>query len=218
MGLEANCSVKCGKFAGKGTARLEEKELLFRSGDGAFRLRIPLAEVREPQAARGVLSVRWRGGTAEFALGKDAEKWALKVRYPRSRLDKLGVKPESRVAVLGIDDEEFLRELRTRLAVESQLSAVPTPAKLGAGAHDLIFFAVAEPKPLARLAALRRAIVPAGAIWVVWPKGRPHSKPNIKEDHVRAAARKQGLVDVKVCAFSESHSALKLMIPRAQRA
>jgi hypothetical protein len=72
---------------------------------------------------------------------------------------------------------------------------------------------VDSPAPLSKLASLRKRIHPAGAIWVVWPKGQPH----IKEDHVRAAAKSSGLTDVKVCSFSNTHSALKLMIPRALR-
>jgi len=68
-------------------------------------------------------------------------------------------------------------------------------------------------RELAKLAALERAIRRDGAIWVVWPKGQAH----IKEDMVRAAALARGLVDVKVCAFSATLSALKLVIPLAKR-
>jgi hypothetical protein len=50
-------------------------------------------------------------------------------------------------------------------------------------------------------------------IWVVTPKGVKH----INGNHVRAAAKAAGLVDVKVCSFSDSHSALKLMVPKARR-
>jgi len=48
---------------------------------------------------------------------------------------------------------------------------------------------------------------------VVWPKGQAH----IKEGMIREAALAQGLVDVKVCAFSGTLSALKLVIPVARR-
>jgi hypothetical protein len=47
----------------------------------------------------------------------------------------------------------------------------------------------------------------------VWPKGRPE----FREDDVRRAALGAGLVDVKVVAFSAALSALKLVIPVAQR-
>ena len=43
-----------------------------------------------------------------------AEKWALKIRYPRSLLDKLGVKPGARIAVLGSFEPYFLADLASR--------------------------------------------------------------------------------------------------------
>jgi hypothetical protein len=47
----------------------------------------------------------------------------------------------------------------------------------------------------------------------LWPKGRKE----LREDDVRAAAKAQGLVDVKVMSFSATLSALKLVIPVALR-
>jgi hypothetical protein len=76
-----------------------------------------------------------------------------------------------------------------------------------------VFVAMSARAQLAKLKTLRRAIKPAGAIWVVWPKGRKE----FREDDVRAAGPDAGLVDVKVVAFSETLSGLKMMIPVAQR-
>jgi hypothetical protein len=123
----------------------------------------------------------------------------------RSRLDKLGVKPDMRVALVGLDDAGFLRELRGRTADIAE----NRPRKDTA----MILFAVDGPGPLKRLAALQRSIRRDGSIWVVWPKGQQH----IKEDMIRAAAIAQALVDVKVIAFSETLSGLKLVIPLARR-
>ena len=123
----------------------------------------------------------------------------------RSRLDKLGVKPGMRVALVGLDDAAFRRELRER----TDDIAEGTPRKETA----MILFAVDGPAPLKRLATLQRAILRNGAIWVVWPKGEKH----IKEDMIRGAALAQGLVDIKVIAFSETLSGLKLVIPVAKR-
>jgi len=123
----------------------------------------------------------------------------------RSRLDKLGIKPGMRVALVGLDDASFRRELRTRTGDVAE----------GRPRRDteMILFAVDDPAALRRLATLQRAIRRNGAIWVVWPKGRAH----IKEDMIRAAAIAQGLVDIKVIAFSETLSGLKLVIPVARR-
>jgi hypothetical protein len=56
-------------------------------------------------------------------------------------------------------------------------------------------------------------IQPDGAIWAVWRKARKE----LTENHVREAALAAGLVDVKVARFSETHSALKLVVPKARR-
>jgi hypothetical protein len=120
-------------------------------------------------------------------------------------MEKLGIKPESVVSVLGIDDQSFWKELEGRAAKISDGKP--------AANSDFILLGVSEQPELKALRALQKSIQPAGAIWVVWPKGQPH----IKEDHVRAAALAVGLVDVKVMSFSDTHSALKLMIPRKDR-
>lgn len=123
----------------------------------------------------------------------------------RSRLDKLGVKPAMRVAVLNVDDPWILKELKARTSDV----ATSRPKK----ETDMILFGVDGPKPLARLDTLRRSIKPNGMIWAIWPKGQKH----IKEDMIRAAALERDLVDVKVIAFSETLSGLKLVIPVAKR-
>jgi hypothetical protein len=50
-------------------------------------------------------------------------------------------------------------------------------------------------------------------VWVVWPKGRKE----LREDDVRAAGGPAGLVDVKVMAFSDTLSGLKMVVPLARR-
>jgi hypothetical protein len=197
MGLEATCEVKYGRQASSGTARLEEKELLFK---GDFRLKIPLTGARA-EASKGALRVEWPEGVATFALGRDAEKWALKIRYPRGLLDKLGIKPGARVAVSGVDDPDFRRQLADRTSDVS----------LGKPKRDseVILVGMTTTADLPKLVKLRACIKSNGAIWVVWPKGRKE----FREDDVRAFGPQAGLVDVKVAAFSDTLSALKMMIP-----
>jgi hypothetical protein len=202
MGLEATCEVRYGKQVSAGKARLETTELLFR---GDFRLEIPLPDVRSVEARKGELVVAWAGGQAAFALGKDAEKWARKVRYPRGLLDKLGVKPGARVAVVGAFPDAFLKDLAAR--TEDLSTGKPRQDT------DLVFVAMSARKDLARLPTLRAALKPEGGIWVVWPKGRKA----FREDDVRAAGPGAGLVDVKVVSFSDTLSGLKMVIPVAQR-
>jgi hypothetical protein len=200
MGLEATCEVRHGRQVSSGKARLEEKELLFRADSADFRLKIPLSAARA-EAKRGALRVEWPEGVATFALGRDAEKWALRIRSPRGLLDKLGVEPGARVAVIGIDDAEFLRQLALRTTDLSEGRARKE--------SDVIVVGMTKKADLHRLETLRASIKSGGAIWVVWPKGRKE----LREDDVRAFGTSVGLVDVKVAAFSATHSALKLVIP-----
>ena len=124
---------------------------------------------------------------------------------PRPRLDKLGVKPGMRVAIVGLDDPAFRRELAARAGAVSE-------GRLRRET-DLIFFALDRPAALARLARLEPALKRNGAIWAIWPKGRKE----LTENMIRDAAIARGLVDVKVVAFSATLSGLKLVIPVARR-
>jgi hypothetical protein len=139
---------------------------------------------------------------------RDAQKEALKLRYPSSRLDKLGIKDTSIVSVLGVDDATFSDEItgRTRAVSFGRMRKRST----------IIIYGVRTLTDLDKLTALRETITQDGAIWVVWPKGRKE-KDAVKEDHVRRAAMAQGLVDIKVMSFSETLSGLKLVIPVAHR-
>lgn len=202
MGLEANCTVRYGAQTSAGKARLEEKEILFR---GDFRLKVPLADITKADVKGGALTIAWKGGQARLDLGAAAPKWADKIRNPRGLLDKLGIKPESRVAVIGLDDPGFLEQVRAR-------TSLVTVGKAGPGT-DIVLVAMKAIPDLQRLATLRRAIAPGGGIWVIWPKG----VKAFREDDVRAAGPSAGLVDVKVVSFSETLSGLKMMIPRALR-
>jgi hypothetical protein len=123
----------------------------------------------------------------------------------RPRIDKLGVKPDARVALIGLDDPAFMRELRERTTDIS----VDRP-KAGTA---MILFQIDGPKPLERLTSLQKSIARDGAIWMLWPKGQKH----ITETIIRDSAIAQGLVDIKVMAFSEVLSGLKLVIPVAKR-
>jgi hypothetical protein len=123
----------------------------------------------------------------------------------RSLLDKLGVKPSQRICVLGVNDPAF----------EQDLAAIVPDAEReerGKGA-DLIFLAANDLKALERIKLLEASIKPNGAIWVVYPKGQKH----IREIDVMAAGKSAGLTDNKVCRFSETHKALRLVIPLARR-
>lgn len=126
--------------------------------------------------------------------------------YTTPLLDKLGVKPGMRVAVVALEDESFRRELKTRT---SDLTAGrPGPDT------DLVFLAADSIDELGPLAKLRSRLNPNGAIWVVSRKGR---EATLRDVDVIEAAKSAGLVDNKVVSFSATHTALRLVIPRALR-
>ena len=123
----------------------------------------------------------------------------------RTRLEKIGAKPEWRTAVVAVGDREFVAELR-RAVAEVAIGRVPDE-------RDAIFFGVVDAKELARLPILRRSLKQNGALWVIRPKGRPE----ISEQAVMDAGKAAGLVDVKVISFSPTHTGEKFVIPVVNR-
>jgi hypothetical protein len=197
MGQELACTATIDGRRGKGKALLETDDLIFRGGD--VRAKIPYKSIREVREAKGTLVVVHEGGTAAFDLGAAASKWAERIRSPKSRLDKLGVKAGDRVAVIGVRDAAFDEELRAR---------VPAIASRLGREHDIIFYAANDTGALSRLATIKNHLAADGAIWIVRPKGHA----DVTESGVMAAGKAAGLVDVKVVKFSETHTAEKFVI------
>lgn len=123
----------------------------------------------------------------------------------RLLIDKLGVKLGQRVAVLGVEGAEFLKDLASRVPEYSRGQRISNA--------DLVFFSAEAIGDLSRLKSLAGAIQKNGAVWVVYPKGQSH----IREVDVIAAGKEAGLVDNKVCSFSPTHTALRFVIPLARR-
>jgi hypothetical protein len=185
MGQELKCRVEFGRQTSEGKALLESTEIIFRGG---FRLKIPFQGIESMEASGGKLTIKFPEGLAVFHLGEKAEKWADRIRNPPGRLDKLGVKAESKVQLIGKHDEDFRRELVSR-------GAVVVKAK-----PDLAFLAVKQKDDLVELAYLG-----GSPVWIVYPKGLK----TITENDVITAGRAAGFSDIKVCAFSATHTALK---------
>lgn len=123
---------------------------------------------------------------------------------PKSLIDKLGVKEGHSVMVVSVRDAGFRAQLRGRRA---------TIATNKGSELDMVFYSADRRPRLGRLRALRGAIKQNGSVWVVFPKG----SSTIKLTDVILAAKQAGLVDTKVVSFSPTLTALKLVIPLAQR-
>lgn len=123
---------------------------------------------------------------------------------PRSLVDKLGIKPGMRIAILGAP-----RGFRTTLGtLPPGVSVVAEPR----GTLPLIHFFTTKRTLLERrFPALKRALEQDGALWVSWPKKSSGVATDLTEDVVREVALADGLVDVKVCAVDEVWSGLKLV-------
>jgi hypothetical protein len=203
MGAEALVTLRIKGRTVAGKARLETDVLQFRGDD--LRLSIRFTEISAIAVRGGTLTVTFPDGSASFELGREAARWAEKIRHPPSRLDKIGAKPEWRASAIGVEDEGFLEELEGAIAHLSIGRVVKD--------CDAIFFGVNKEAELARLEKLKGSLKPNGALWIIRPKGRPE----ISERATMAAGQAAGLVDVKVVGFSETHTAEKFVIPVSAR-
>lgn len=201
MGNELLTRVEIGDEAAEAKALLETEEIVIR---GALKAKIPFAEIKDVAAENGVLRFRWKSSDVRIHAGNDAAKWADKIRNPKSVIEKLGIKSGQRISIVGSVDGGFLEQLEGR--------GVDLSRRLRRDS-DVIFLAANRREELDRLDELRRALTPAGAIWVLRPKGHP----DISESDVIHAGKAHGLVDVKVVRFSATHTAEKLVIPLARR-
>ena len=203
MGAEARCTARFRGAAASGMARLETATLQFRGGE--LRVSIPFAAIGNMHVSDGVLSVDTPDGNLSLDLGPAAGRWMNKIGHPPSRLQKLGVRPEWRVSVVGIDDDSFVQEIA---AVAARVSVGRVIKE-----SDAIFFGANRANQLTRIARLKAALKQNGGLWIVRPKGRAE----ISERAVMAAGKAAGLVDVKVVSFSATHTAEKFVIPRSKR-
>lgn len=126
-----------------------------------------------------------------------ADKWLHAILNPPGRLDKLGVKPGQVVVVEGVDDPEFLAELRTRVEPVEAYEDI-----------DLLFLGVEDLADFDQLEDLVGGLGPKGAIWIIAQKGK--GAP-LKDADIRDTARALDLVDTKVCGFSRTHTALRFV-------
>jgi len=115
-------------------------------------------------------------------------------------LDKLGVKPGSRVAVLNLDDKEFLARLRQR-TMDVVIGKPSTPC-------DIVFVGADDTLDLERLKVVKRWIEPNGAIWVVRRKGADR---RLSDTDLIDAGLSAGLVDNKIASFSDTHGAMRFV-------
>jgi hypothetical protein len=124
----------------------------------------------------------------------------------RSRVEKLGIKQDADVLLLGIEtDAAFVAELR---AAGARLRTA------GRGQADMIFAVFHHRDDLRRLPPLVPRLKADGVLWTLRPKG----SKDLRESEMMRAGQDAGLVDVKVVSFSDVLTAEKFVVPVARRA
>ena len=192
MGKDAQVRAVLAEGEDEGRLQYEPPRLLFRG------------RVRRAFDGDALKGVRAEGADLVIADGsrftlseKAAASWADAILNPKGRLDKLGVKLGQRVAVHNLQDDAFTAELTARIGATADGEDL-----------DILFYGADGAGELAAIAGLIPRLAERGAIWVVSRKG---GAAGVKDVDIFAAARPLGLVDTKVCSFSQTHSALRFV-------
>jgi len=118
----------------------------------------------------------------------------------RPLLDKLGVRPGSRVAIVNLDAVGFVRQLKER--TKDVVAGKPREKV------DLVFMGAENAGDLRRLDEVKSWIEPNGAIWVVRLKG---GRGPLRDTNLIDAGLAAGLVDNKIASFSETQGAMRFV-------
>ena len=122
------------------------------------------------------------------------------VASTRPLLDKLGVKPGAKVAVVDLDEPAFVKLLRER-TTDIVKGKPRTPC-------DIVFLGATDMRDLERLKDIKNWIEPKGAIWVIRSKG---GRGALRETDLIGAGLAAGLVDNKIASFSETQGAMRFV-------
>lgn len=194
MGREARTTVDDGRA--KAEARLHLDSEMLTVGL-PFRLKLRLDSVAECAAEGNGLRIRTGDSSLSIALpAKEAAAWVKAVLHPPSLATKLGLKAGMGVALLG----SVPSEIATLVPNAEQFQR--RPRRLGAA---LSFVAVVSSTDEDDLAALKAAMAPGAAVWLVYEKGVTNG------DRLIAMARAAELKDTKVAKISERFAALRFI-------
>lgn len=146
MGQTIQAKILFGGKVSVGEAHLEYDFLTFR---GDFKLKIPFKNISSLETKNGQLVIIYPEGKVIFNLGDKAQQWAEKIKNPKSLIDKLGIKVDSAVAIIGVNDKEFLEQLKERTKTITNKLVKEL---------DFIFYAAESLKDLAELSQLKKCL------------------------------------------------------------
>jgi hypothetical protein len=125
-------------------------------------------------------------------------------------LKKLGIKPETKLWVLHAPDN-YAQLLESPISEQfAATGEVPDMVHLFAKNSSVFVTGMKKILPLCKKK-------PAIIIWVSWYKRSAGIATDLTENMIRDLALRNGLVDIKVCAVSDSWSGLKLVVPLSKR-
>ena len=129
-------------------------------------------------------------------------------RYAGSSLvKKLGVKPNTKVALVGAPDgfEEQLGELPEGVQLENRMSR-QTP---------LVLWFVRSRREVDETDYMSARLPKGSSLWIIHPKQTSRYKVDFNQNDVRVAGLAAGLVDYKVCAVDADWTGLKFARKKA---
>ncbi len=192
MGKEAQVHARLEGGAEEGRLQWESPRLIFR---GASRVAFQGDALKDLKAEGGDLVLK---SGERFTLGEpQAARWAEAILNPPGRLDKLGVKAGQKLAILNLDESGFETELCGR---------APPVGPAHRNDLDMLFYGADSQAELDAIPDLIPMLGERGALWIASLKGKAAT---LKDVQVMAAAKAHGLVDNKVCALSETRTALR---------
>lgn len=122
----------------------------------------------------------------------------------KSLADKLGLKPQMRVATIRAPKE-----------LKQWLGPLPAGAKLldgrAANVGCAMLFALKKAEFLRDIRGVLPRLGDGAMLWICWPKQSSGVATDITENLLRELVLPTGWVDVKVCAVSEIWSGLKFL-------
>lgn len=202
MGQEVKTTLRFDGRILEGTALLEGHSLIFRGGAS---ITLEFSEIFKVEANSGWLDLTTSRGLLLLELGPKAAQWAEKIKNPKGLVDKLGVDATKKVCVVGKLDEDVRDDVA---------SSGAKVAKTARGKDfDVVFVAASAKKDLEKLESIKAMIKEDGAVWIVYPKG----SEALRERDVLIAGRTLQLTDNKQVKISEELTAVRFVIPVAQR-
>jgi hypothetical protein len=125
----------------------------------------------------------------------------------RLLVEKLGVKPNSTLVLIGAPD-----------GIERLLEPLPSGVTLrvgNRGRREMTIWFVTARRDLERRFSATAKVVAEGTLWMAWPKRSSGVETDLTEDVIRDIALAAGMVDTKVCAIDETWSGLRLTLRRS---